>query len=126
MLLEEMARADQKSEQTMRFTAKVNSIESASNYIDRKQRVRLHIEGADACYRDLIVLNTDNLQLDDEVLLLAIPRKQADELWNDIGRVAEIVENDFSVEDARRLWAHAEMLKPDEPVPFLQERTVAA
>lgn len=79
---------------------------------------------ADANLRDSGLIHgmantVDNFQMDEEILLLAIRRSEADELWNDIGRVAEIVEQDFSVEDARRLWDFAEQFKPDEPVPFL-------
>lgn len=47
-------------------------------------------------------------------LVLAIPRATADELWNDVGRVAEVIERDFSVEDAQRLWKLAESFKPED------------
>lgn len=51
---------------------------------------------------------------DEEILLVAMRRSEADELWCDLSKVAEAGTKEPSDVDEARLWKLIEMFKPDE------------
>ena len=50
----------------MKLKAKVVSVESATNFSDRRQRITLQFQGAEAGFRKIIIAN-EGLNLDDEL-----------------------------------------------------------
>jgi hypothetical protein len=92
----------------MKLSATITELISGSEYDDSRRRIKLKVEGADSCFRSLIVPN-GGLTLDDELVLLVLTKADAYALSGTLDGLQRAGQRNAIVDKV------ADQLRPDPP-----------